>query len=665
MEKDRLLKRVNSYFISHTLTKVFSFCLVLLYAFYISPENFGDYEYVQTLINIIVPCSFLCIWEAILKFGLKDKVKKDKVIGTTSLITLIIAVILTIALTIYSLITKLEMLLFVFVTLTFVLDGIRIMWQHYLKILNEYKLYTIASAIGNFVSILTVWILVLGFKLELEALFISSLLGALTNIGIIEFNAHILKYIKKKNIDIALAKKMIKYSMPLVLVAGLTWLVTGLSKAVIQNVISEEANGMYSFAHKFTVIITFVSTILSTAITEELLSLDKEKFKEEFSNVTNKISEGFMALATIVMPAIMVFYEIIQSTEYYESKKYVALLIIYFVFLTLAGHISTVFKVYNRNRLNTLSTFIGAIFTIAGIILSINKFGIMGVVLAQVFGTLVILVLNFIFAQKQIKIKLKSIKLVLILIAYMLVSTASYYSNIYLNLLIWVFTIILFKDNILDIFKKDKGIILRKIYIVIKRIIDVVVSLIGILILWPLFILVAIIIKLDSKGSIFYLQERIKKNGKPFKIIKFRTMVADADEKLKEFSKEQLELYKENYKLSNDPRITRIGKFLRKSGIDELPQLLNVLKGDLSLIGPRPVIREEVERYKENTDKLLSVRPGITGYWCAFCKEDTSYEERMKMELYYVDNLSLGLDLKIVFGTVWTILQRVINKRKV
>ena len=131
---------------------------------------------------------------------------------------------------------------------------------------------------------------------------------------------------------------------------------------------------------------------------------------------------------------------------------------------------------------------------------------------------------------------------------------------------------------------------MKKVYKVIKRVLDILISLIGIILLLPIFLLIAVVIKLDSKGKVFYLQERIKKDGKKFNIIKFRTMVHDADKRLEEFSKEQLEEYKINYKLNNDPRITKVGKFLRKSGLDELPQLINVLKGDLSLIGPRPVV---------------------------------------------------------------------------
>lgn len=108
--------------------------------------------------------------------------------------------------------------------------------------------------------------------------------------------------------------------------------------------------------------------------------------------------------------------------------------------------------------------------------------------------------------------------------------------------------------------------------------------------------------------------------------------------------------YKENYKLTNDPRITKIGKFLRKTSLDELPQLLNIIKGELSIIGPRPVVTDELEKYGANTKKFLSVTPGLTGYWAANGRSCTTYEQRMQMELYYIDNLSLKMDIKVFFN---------------
>lgn len=208
--------------------------------------------------------------------------------------------------------------------------------------------------------------------------------------------------------------------------------------------------------------------------------------------------------------------------------------------------------------------------------------------------------------------------------------------------------------------KETKQIIrLKNIYSkCFKRILDIVLSVIGLIILSPLFLAIAILIKIDSKGSVFFKHKRIGKNGKEMYIYKFRTMVENAEDLIKQFTPEQQEEYKSNFKLENDPRITKIGKFLRKTSLDELPQLLNIIKGDLSIIGPRPVITAELEKYGMNKNKFLSVTPGLTGYWAANGRSTTTYEQRMEMELYYVDNISFKLDVKIFFKTILSVIKR-------
>ena len=135
-------------------------------------------------------------------------------------------------------------------------------------------------------------------------------------------------------------------------------------------------------------------------------------------------------------------------------------------------------------------------------------------------------------------------------------------------------------------------------------------------------------------------------------------MVNNAEDLIKKFTPEQKEEFERSYKLENDPRITKIGNFLRKTSLDELPQILNILKGELSIIGPRPIIQAELEKYEENKEKFLSVKPGLTGYWAANGRSDTSYEERMQMELYYVDNMSFKLDVKIFFKTIFAVIKK-------
>ncbi len=198
----------------------------------------------------------------------------------------------------------------------------------------------------------------------------------------------------------------------------------------------------------------------------------------------------------------------------------------------------------------------------------------------------------------------------------------------------------------------------KKVYIKIKRVIDVILASIALILLSPLFAIIAIAIKIDSKGPVFFEHKRIGKNGKIIKLYKFRSMVINAEELIKSFTPEQMKEYKENYKLTNDPRITKVGKFLRKTSLDELPQLINIINGDLSIIGPRPVIADELEKYGTNKDKFLSVTPGLTGYWAANGRSNTTYEQRMEMELYYIDNLSLKMDIKVFFKTILSVVKK-------
>ena len=193
---------------------------------------------------------------------------------------------------------------------------------------------------------------------------------------------------------------------------------------------------------------------------------------------------------------------------------------------------------------------------------------------------------------------------------------------------------------------------------VIKRLFDIIVSFLGLLILSPLFLLLTILIKCDSKGPVFFIQKRVGRNGKKFGIFKFRTMRINAEELIASFTPEQLKEWKENFKLKNDPRITRVGKFLRNTSLDELPQLINIFIGNMSLVGPRPIVEEELEWYGEKKIVLLSVRPGLTGWWATNGRSEVSYPERCDYELYYVYNCSLLLDIKILFKTFSAVFSR-------
>lgn len=197
----------------------------------------------------------------------------------------------------------------------------------------------------------------------------------------------------------------------------------------------------------------------------------------------------------------------------------------------------------------------------------------------------------------------------------------------------------------------------KRIYLIFKRVFDVVLACAGILMCALPMGVIAILIKLESPGPVFYVHNRFGKNGKNIPLLKFRSMHINADQMIKDFTPEQKAEWEENFKLENDPRITRIGNFLRKSSLDELPQLFNILKGDLSLVGPRPIVLEELEKYEDNKEKLLSVTPGLTGYWQAYARSTCTYEQRMNMELFYVENANFWWDIKIMFATVGAVLR--------
>lgn len=204
-----------------------------------------------------------------------------------------------------------------------------------------------------------------------------------------------------------------------------------------------------------------------------------------------------------------------------------------------------------------------------------------------------------------------------------------------------------------DVLKK------KKFQLLIKRLFDIFCSLIACIVLIPVTIILKILFILTGDFKpIFYKQKRIGKNGKFIYIYKFRSMVWNADEVLKELLKQPKykKEWKENQKFENDPRITKLGKFIRKTSLDELPQFINVLKNDMSMIGPRPLVEGELDEHNGNHEIYERIKPGITGWWAANGRSATTYKKRLELEYYYVENCSLLLDIKCIFKTIKAVL---------
>ena len=202
-----------------------------------------------------------------------------------------------------------------------------------------------------------------------------------------------------------------------------------------------------------------------------------------------------------------------------------------------------------------------------------------------------------------------------------------------------------------------------KIENIVKRVVDICGGLIGTIVLIPLTIIIYIarIVLHENDGPIFYDQLRIGKNGKVFKMYKYRSMVIGADEKLFKYLEENEEArleYKKYKKLKNDPRITKVGKFIRKTSLDEFPQFINVLIGDMSLVGPRPYLPREKEEMGKYYDSIIKTRPGITGYWQITGRSDVTFEDRLKMDHDYIENKNLKADVKIFVKTILNVLKK-------
>ena len=213
------------------------------------------------------------------------------------------------------------------------------------------------------------------------------------------------------------------------------------------------------------------------------------------------------------------------------------------------------------------------------------------------------------------------------------------------------------KNNLI---KKNK----LEIYKIIKKIFDLLFSIIFLIFCLPVFIIISILIKFNSRGPIFFSQKRIGKNNITFKCLKFRTMHPEAKDILENLLTKNFLLrkeFEETHKIKNDPRITAIGKFLRKTSLDELPQFINVLRGDMSIVGPRPIVKEERPKYGKYLKKVLSVKPGITGLWQVSGRNNLTYKNRVLLDLNYVRNSNFIMDLRILirtFGVIFFPLDR-------
>lgn len=460
MKFTRLAKKVGIYFIGNLSTKLLSAVVVFIYAFYINAEDLGRYEYIQTLENIIIPIAFISIWEAILKYTLatqNDK-EKEKVINTSAIFSIVVSLLIAIVGTIYYSIFKKEQYA-VYIILMYIFYGLSTVWQYYARCLNKTKIYVQSSIIGAATNLIITAILICILKLKIEALFTANIFSNFMILSLIECKIKILRKVNIKQFNLKLLKKMLIFSVPLVINDISLWLITGFGKTIIQNVLGASANGMYAFANKFTIIVNFLGLILNKALTEEMLISKREKVGKQFEKIMQELTEKVLVLLILCIPIIMIFYNIISKTEYYQSKIYVPMLLIYSFIMLISTNLSTIFKVAEKTKYQFFTTLAGAITTVSISYLMIGKLGTIGVILGQISGSLVNVIFRYVLGKQLIELNIKWKKNIFILIIYSIVSLISVNVDWRLNSAIEIAIIIM----VLVVYNRELKYIIKKL----------------------------------------------------------------------------------------------------------------------------------------------------------------------------------------------------------
>ncbi|MDO5555310.1 MAG: oligosaccharide flippase family protein [Clostridia bacterium] len=462
MQTKRLLRKTGIYFIGNLSSKILSILLVPLYAFYITAEQLGIFDYNQTLINVLIPISFIAIWEAVLKFLLSVKEDNKKVVSNSILLVIAQTVVITICVLIYNFFNCIEYVEYVLMML--LTGGITYVWQYYARGVKENKLYVKAGIIGTIVNFITNIILICIFDIKVESLYIGHILGNIAIFLTIELKLKTIKQVSIKKMDMHFLKRMICFSAPLVINLISVWLISGTSKIIITNILGKTQNGLYSFANKFSIIITFVGSVLSMAIIEEAILLANENaFDNKFTKTMQFIFEKFISIIILALPIINIFYYFIKETEYYPSRYYFPFLLFYALLMNMSTNIGSAFQALNKTKYISITSILGSTFTIVISLLFINKIGIYAVLIGQLVGSILIMITRYIFVTNIGKIKIKWDKIFALTIIYMIIAficfTATVYINIVITILLTLIIIYLNRDYIfqfIDFIRKEK-----------------------------------------------------------------------------------------------------------------------------------------------------------------------------------------------------------------
>lgn len=425
MEGKRLIKKSILYFVGNMASKLLSTLLVPLYAFYIMASDLGYYDYSQTVMNIIVPIFFIAIWEGILRFTLceNSKERKEKVIGTSVWFVLLMSIILVLGILMLNILLPNNIDYMWYIIFMILANGYAIIWQYYCRALEKNNVYVIASVIGTVVNLVCNLVLICVLNMGIESLYLSYIMGQVAIVIFIEKNIKVISRLKIRHFDYIILKEMLRFSSPLVLNLISMWLISGFGRTIIVSKLGVEANGMYSFANKFVVIVNMIGSVITMAIIEEaIIAIKSKDVGEEFNTAIIILFNMFYQIIFLAIPILVIFYQFIKSTEYYDSLSLLPILLLYAVFMNMSSNIGAIFQVINKTKFQFVTTIIGAVVTVAVSYLLIGSLGMYAVIIGQCFGAGSMMISRYIFVNRYMTLRIKWMKISLISIVYIVLS---------------------------------------------------------------------------------------------------------------------------------------------------------------------------------------------------------------------------------------------------
>ncbi|MCB8817597.1 oligosaccharide flippase family protein [Desulfosporosinus shakirovi] len=416
IKTNTIVKKIILYFVGNFSSKVVMVLLIPIYAFFITPSDLGSFDYAQTIMNILAPIIFLDIWDAILKFSISKKEINHRNVFTTLLLYVFTTLILALGFTfsLYNLghFNVNYFGLIVFMIVTYALAQI---WQYSARAVQNSIIYVISGIVGSIICLLLVLIFVVWMKMGLIGLYLSYTISQLCIVLIIEIKIQLCGYFSIKYFDFGLLREMLKFSAPMMLNIISLWLISGLSKVIVTNFLGTSANGLYSFANKFAVLVTTFGSIIAMALIEEAYDTDDlNKYTKKFTYIIQQLFKFYFSVVIVAIPLIQIIFELfLVNTDYYTSVYLIPLFLLYAVFTNVATNFGSAFQVTDKTNYIFTTTILGAVVSVSGSLILLNYIGLYGIIFGQLTGGLVMMLARAFFAYKLTGLNIKWIPIII------------------------------------------------------------------------------------------------------------------------------------------------------------------------------------------------------------------------------------------------------------